>query len=95
MHWKPIEDTFHFVIFIKVVIIVIRIIMIVMCQEFAVPNCIEGATYDPWKSLGETTTAHNYREGNLPPNSKFVNDNDDDDDDNYAYDDNDDNNDCS
>jgi len=40
------------------------------CQEFAVPNCIEGATYDPWKSLGETTTAHNYREGNLPPNSK-------------------------
>ena len=30
------------------------------------PNCIEGATYDPWKSVGETTTAHNYREGNLP-----------------------------
>ena len=43
-----------------------------MFQEFAVPNCIEGATYDPWKSLGETTTSHNYREGNLPPNSKFV-----------------------
>ena len=39
-------------------------------QEFAVPNCIEGATYDPWKSLGETTTSHNYREGNLPPNSR-------------------------
>ena len=45
------------------------------------PNCIEGATYDPWKSLGETTTAHNYREGNLPPNSKLVHHDDDDNDD--------------
>ena len=43
-------------------------------QEFAVPNCIEGATYDPWKSIDETATAHNYREGNLPANSKYVKD---------------------
>jgi len=40
------------------------------CQEFAVPNCVEGATYDPWKALPDVTTSHNYREGNLPPNSK-------------------------
>ena len=39
-------------------------------QEFAVPNCVEGATYDPWKTLPEVVTQHNYREGNLPPNSK-------------------------
>ena len=39
-------------------------------QEFAVPNCVEGATYDPWKTLPEVMTQHNYREGNLPPNSK-------------------------
>ena len=38
------------------------------------PNCIEGATYDPWKSIDETATAHNYREGNLPANSKYVKD---------------------
>ena len=25
------------------------------------PNCVEGATYDPWKSLSEVTTYHNYR----------------------------------
>lgn len=40
------------------------------CQEFAVPNCVDGATYEPWKKLPEVTTAHNYREGNLPANSK-------------------------
>jgi hypothetical protein len=30
-------------------------------QEFAVPNCVDGATYEPWKKLPEVTTAHNYR----------------------------------
>ena len=30
-------------------------------QEFAVPNCVEGATYDPWKALSDVTTYHNYR----------------------------------
>ena len=39
-------------------------------QEFAVPNCVEGATFDPWNALPDITTSHNYREGNLPPNSK-------------------------
>ena len=25
------------------------------------PNCVEGATYDPWKALSDVTTYHNYR----------------------------------
>ena len=43
-----------------------------MCQEFAVPNCVESATYDPGKSLSESTrgTTHHFQEGNLPGNSK-------------------------
>ena len=43
-----------------------------ICQEFAVPNCVESATYDPSKSLNEYTkgTTHHFQEGNLPSNSK-------------------------
>ena len=26
-----------------------------MCQEFAVPNCVESATFDPAKSLTEAS----------------------------------------
>eukprot|EP00094_Tigriopus_californicus_P013915 TCALIF_13468-PA protein Name:"Similar to Dgkq Diacylglycerol kinase theta (Mus musculus)" AED:0.19 eAED:0.19 QI:0/0.93/0.75/1/0.93/0.87/16/63/974 len=45
-----------------------------ICQEFAVPNCVESATYDPGKSLNELTrgTTHHFQEGNLPHNSKCV-----------------------
>ena len=35
--------------------------MTLCLQEFAVPNCVEGATYDPWKALSDVTTYHNYR----------------------------------
>ena len=46
------------------------------CQEFAVPNCVESATYDPAKSLNDpkncTGTTHHFQEGNLPNNSKCV-----------------------
>jgi len=40
------------------------------CQEFAVPNCVDGATFDPFTQLSEVITLHNHREGNLPANSK-------------------------
>ena len=44
------------------------------CQEFAVPNCVEKATYDSSKSLSDARhgTAHHFQEGNLPNNSKCV-----------------------
>jgi len=44
------------------------------CQEFAVPNCVEKATYDSTKSLSDARhgTAHHFQEGNLPNNSKCV-----------------------
>ena len=35
--------------------------MTLCLQEFAVPNCVEGATYDPWKALSDVTTYHNYK----------------------------------
>ncbi len=43
-----------------------------MCMEFAVPNCLESACYDPAKSLTEASKCitHHFQEGNLPQNSK-------------------------
>ncbi|KAK9758856.1 Ras association (RalGDS/AF-6) domain [Popillia japonica] len=40
------------------------------CQDFAVPDCKENATYLPGKSLGLVHHEHHWREGNLPSNSK-------------------------
>ncbi|XP_040569190.1 diacylglycerol kinase theta isoform X2 [Lepeophtheirus salmonis] len=43
------------------------------CYEFAVPNCLESATYDPAKSLQDISrNQHHFQEGNLPPNSKCM-----------------------
>lgn len=44
------------------------------CQEFAVPNCVEKATFDVAKTLIDARqgTAHHFQEGNLPNNSKCV-----------------------
>ena len=45
-----------------------------ICQEFAVPNCVESATYDPAMPTPEpgakNQTTHHFQEGNLPGNSK-------------------------
>ncbi|GJQ69530.1 hypothetical protein Trydic_g6630 [Trypoxylus dichotomus] len=40
------------------------------CQDFAVPDCKENATYLPGKSLVLVHHEHHWREGNLPSNSK-------------------------
>ena len=44
------------------------------CQEFAVPNCVEKATFDAAKTLSDArnATTHHFQEGNLPNNSKCV-----------------------
>ena len=67
----------HFLIFVfKCVISVCDYFVHEACQEFAVPNCVESATYDPAKSLNDpkncTGTTHHFQEGNLPNNSKCV-----------------------
>nr|XP_036213516.1 diacylglycerol kinase theta isoform X1 [Bactrocera oleae]XP_036213517.1 diacylglycerol kinase theta isoform X1 [Bactrocera oleae] len=40
------------------------------CQDFAVPDCTENATYVPGKELQSVKHQHHWREGNLPPTSK-------------------------
>ncbi|CAG0903996.1 unnamed protein product, partial [Cyprideis torosa] len=40
------------------------------CQDIALPNCKECATYIPERSLENYAHSHHWREGNLPPNSK-------------------------
>ncbi|XP_055907706.1 diacylglycerol kinase theta isoform X4 [Eupeodes corollae] len=40
------------------------------CQDFAVPDCTENATYVPGKELLNVKHQHHWREGNLPPTSK-------------------------
>ncbi|XP_045468940.1 diacylglycerol kinase theta isoform X5 [Harmonia axyridis] len=40
------------------------------CQDFAVPDCKENATYLPGKQLNFVQHQHHWREGNLPSNSK-------------------------
>ncbi|KAI5712151.1 hypothetical protein M8J75_006242 [Diaphorina citri] len=40
------------------------------CQDFAVADCKENATYVPGKELAEVHHEHHWREGNLPSNSK-------------------------
>ncbi|XP_014252765.1 diacylglycerol kinase theta isoform X2 [Cimex lectularius] len=42
------------------------------CQDFAVADCKENATYLPGKELSLVHHEHHWREGNLPPNSKCV-----------------------
>ncbi|XP_048524131.1 diacylglycerol kinase theta isoform X4 [Dendroctonus ponderosae] len=42
----------------------------VECQEFAVPDCKENATYTPGKELEQVQHTHHWREGNLPSGSK-------------------------
>ncbi|KAL5283231.1 DGKQ family protein [Megaselia abdita] len=42
----------------------------VECQDFAVPDCKENATYVPNKDLSQVVHQHHWREGNLPPTSK-------------------------
>ncbi|CAH1127087.1 unnamed protein product [Ceutorhynchus assimilis] len=42
----------------------------VECQDFAVPDCKENATYAPGKELEEVVHTHHWREGNLPSGSK-------------------------
>ncbi|XP_076252006.1 diacylglycerol kinase theta isoform X5 [Rhynchophorus ferrugineus] len=42
----------------------------VECQDFAVPDCKENATYAPDKELEEVEHKHQWREGNLPSGSK-------------------------
>lgn len=42
----------------------------VECQDFAVPDCKENATYTPGKELEEVVHTHHWREGNLPSGSK-------------------------
>ncbi|CAG5107360.1 Similar to Dgkq: Diacylglycerol kinase theta (Rattus norvegicus) [Cotesia congregata] len=40
------------------------------CQDFALADCKENATYLPGKDLSSVTHTHHWREGNLPTNSK-------------------------
>ncbi|XP_032595919.1 diacylglycerol kinase theta isoform X7 [Drosophila grimshawi] len=40
------------------------------CQDFAVPDCTENATYVPGKELLNVRHQHHWREGNLPSTSK-------------------------
>ncbi|OAD52271.1 Diacylglycerol kinase theta [Eufriesea mexicana] len=40
------------------------------CQDFAVANCKENATYLPGKDLAQVKHTHHWREGNLPSSSK-------------------------
>lgn len=40
------------------------------CQDFAVADCKENATYLPGKDLSAVKHTHHWREGNLPNNSK-------------------------
>ncbi|XP_066584686.1 diacylglycerol kinase theta [Prorops nasuta] len=42
----------------------------VECQDFAVADCKENATYLPGKDLTAVKHTHHWREGNLPSNSK-------------------------
>lgn len=44
------------------------------CQEFAVPSCVEKATFDATKTLcdARNATTHHFQEGNLPTTSKCV-----------------------
>jgi hypothetical protein len=42
------------------------------CQDFAVAECKENATYLPDKELSSVHHQHHWREGNLPSNSKCV-----------------------
>ncbi|XP_049962542.1 diacylglycerol kinase theta isoform X3 [Schistocerca serialis cubense] len=42
------------------------------CQDFAVADCKENATYLPGKELSSVHHEHHWREGNLPSNSKCV-----------------------
>ncbi|XP_059612135.1 diacylglycerol kinase theta isoform X7 [Phlebotomus argentipes] len=42
----------------------------VECQDFAVADCKENATYVPGKDLGSVKHQHHWREGNLPQTSK-------------------------
>ncbi|XP_046735909.1 diacylglycerol kinase theta isoform X2 [Diprion similis] len=42
------------------------------CQDFAVADCKENATYLPGKDLASVRHTHHWREGNLPSNSKCV-----------------------
>ncbi|KAJ9584426.1 hypothetical protein L9F63_021232, partial [Diploptera punctata] len=42
------------------------------CQDFAVADCKENATYLPGKELSLVHHQHHWREGNLPNNSKCV-----------------------
>ena len=46
----------------------------VMCMEFAVPNCVESATFE--KESAEkpprNCTTHHFQEGNLTNNSKCI-----------------------
>ncbi|XP_055297888.1 diacylglycerol kinase theta isoform X3 [Sitodiplosis mosellana] len=40
------------------------------CQDFAIPDCKENATYVPGKELSSVKHQHHWREGNLPQTSK-------------------------
>lgn len=40
------------------------------CQDFAVADCKENATYMPGKDLAAVKHTHHWREGNLPSSSK-------------------------
>lgn len=40
------------------------------CQDFAIADCKENATYVPGKELGSVKHVHHWREGNLPQSSK-------------------------
>ncbi|CAO1437458.1 unnamed protein product [Diamesa tonsa] len=42
----------------------------VECQDFAIADCKENATYVPGKELGHVKHGHHWREGNLPQSSK-------------------------
>uniref|UniRef100_A0A8D8A9F4 Diacylglycerol kinase n=1 Tax=Culex pipiens TaxID=7175 RepID=A0A8D8A9F4_CULPI len=42
----------------------------VECQDFAITDCKENATYVPGKELGHVKHQHHWREGNLPQSSK-------------------------
>lgn len=44
----------------------------VECQDFAIADCKENATYVPGKDLLSVKHIHHWREGNLPQSSKCV-----------------------
>lgn len=79
--WVLCLEFFNFILFISAIfflwpktmtfaIVVCEYYVHVECQDFAVTDCKENATYVPGKHLAQVHHQHHWREGNLPKDSK-------------------------